>query len=81
MLVILVFLWYNMCTMGIKRKFNSLLEQISYEYEENGRFTTHIPSHHVYYIRAALKERTGQNFSVEDIEKALVAEGLSEYVR
>ena len=76
-----MFLWYNMCTMGIKRKFNSLLEQISYEYEENGRFTTHIPSHHVYYIRAALKERTGQNFSVEDIEKALVAEGLSEYVR
>ena len=81
MLGIQVFLWYNMCTMGIKRKFNSLLEQISYEYEENGRFTTHIPSHHVYYIRAALKERTGQNFSVEDIEKALVAEGLSEYVR
>ena len=70
-----------MCTMGIKRKFNSLLEQISYEYEENGRFTTHIPSHHVYYIRAALQERTGQDFSVEDIERALVAEGLSEYVR
>ena len=67
--------------MRIKRKFNSLLEQISYEYEENGRFTTHIPSHHVYYIRAALQERTGQDFSVEDIERALVAEGLSEYVR
>ena len=67
--------------MSIKRKFNSLLEQISYEYSENGRFTTHIPSHHVYYIRAALQERTGQDFSVEDIEKALVAEGLSEYVR
>jgi hypothetical protein len=67
--------------MRIKRKFNSLLEQISYEYSENGRFTTHIPSHHVYYIRAALQERTGQDFSVEDIERALVAEGLSEYVR
>ena len=64
-----------------KRQFNSLLEQISAEYEEKGRFTTHIPSHHVYYIRAALKERTGQDFSVEDIEKSLVAEGLSEYVR
>ena len=64
-----------------KRQFNSLLEQISAEYEEKGRFTTQIPSHHVYYIRAALKERTGQDFSVEDIEKSLVAEGLSEYVR
>jgi len=67
--------------MSIKRKFTSSSEKISYEYSENVRFTTHIPSHHVYYIRAALKERTGQNFSVEDIEKALVAEGLSEYVR
>ena len=76
-----MFLWYNMCTMAIRREFNSILEQISHEYEENGRFTTHIPSHHVYYIRAALKERTGQDFSVEDIEKALVAEGLSQYVR
>ena len=60
--------------------YNSLLEQICYEYEKYGRFKTHIPSHHVYYIRAALKERTGRNFSVEDIEKALVAEGLSQYV-
>ena len=62
-------------------KYNSLLEQISYEYNEYGRFKTHIPSHTVYYVRAALKERTGQDFSVEDIEKSLVAEGLSEYVR
>ena len=60
--------------------YNSLLEQICYEYEKYGRFKTHIPSHHVYYIRAALKERTGKNFSVEEIEKALVAEGLSQYV-
>jgi hypothetical protein len=74
-------MWYNMYIIIKKRQYNSLLEQISAEYEEKGRFTTHIPSHHVYYIRAALKERTGQNFSVEDIEKALVAEGLSEYVR
>ena len=66
-----------MCIMG---NYNSLLEQISYEYEKYGRFKTHIPSHHVYYIRAALKERTGKNFSVEEIEKALVAEGLSQYV-
>ncbi len=60
--------------------YNSLLEQICYEYEKYGRFKTHIPSHHVYYIRAALKERTGKNFSVEEIERALVAEGLSQYV-
>ena len=59
---------------------HSILEQISYEYERYGRFKTHIPSHHVYYIRAALKERTGKDFSVEEIESALVAEGLSKYV-
>ena len=66
--------------MAIKEKYGSLLEQISYEYEKYGRFKTHIPSHHVYYIRAALKERTGKDFSVEEIESALVAEGLSKYV-
>ena len=66
--------------MCIMSNYNSLLEQICYEYEKYGRFKTHIPSHHVYYIRAALKERTGKNFSVEEIEKALVAEGLSQYV-
>jgi|TARA_R100001129_G_scaffold170789_1_gene140529 hypothetical protein len=66
--------------MFIMSDYNSLLEQICYEYEKYGRFKTHIPSHHVYYIRAALKERTGKNFSVEEIEKALVAEGLSQYV-
>ena len=48
--------------------------------EKYGRFKTHIPSHHVIYIRAALKGRTGKDFSVEDIEKALVAEGMSQYV-
>ena len=62
-----------------KAKFNSILEQISYEYEQYGRFKTHIPSHHVYYVRAALKERTGRDFSVEDVEKALVAEGMLRY--
>lgn len=66
--------------MCIMSNYNSLLEQICYEYEKYGRFKTHIPSHHVYYIRAALKERTGKNFSVEEIERALVAEGLSQYV-
>ncbi len=66
--------------MFIMSDYNSLLEQICYEYEKYGRFKTHIPSHHVYYIRAALKERTGKNFSVEEIERALVAEGLSQYV-
>ena len=66
--------------MSVKAKFNSLLEQISYEYERYVRFKTHIPSHHVYYIRAALKERTGKDFSVEEIEKALIAEGMSQYV-
>ena len=62
-----------------KAEYNSILEQISYEYEQYGRFKTHIPSHHVYYVRAALKERTGQDFSVEDGEKALVAEGKLRY--
>ena len=66
--------------MFIMSDYNSLLEQICYEYEKYGRFKTHIRSLHVYYIRAALKERTGKNFSVEEIEKALVAEGLSQYV-
>ena len=58
---------------------NSILEQISYEYNEFGRFKTHIPSHTVYYVRAALKERTGQDFSIEDVENALVAEGMLQY--
>ena len=68
----------------MKRKrmeYNSVLEQISHEYEQYGRFKTHIPSHHVYYVRAALRERTGQDFSVEDVEKALVAEGKLRYGR
>ena len=73
-------MWYNIYRMSVKAKFNSLLEQISYEYERYWRFKTHIPSHHVYYIRAALKERTGKDFSVEEIEKALIAEGMSQYV-
>tara|TARA_R100001082_G_scaffold89843_1_gene56329 strand:+ start:711 stop:929 length:219 start_codon:yes stop_codon:yes gene_type:complete len=60
-------------------EYNSLLEQISYEYNEYGRFKTHIPSHTVYYVRAALKERTGQDFSIEDVENALVAEGMLQY--
>ena len=60
-------------------EYNSILEQISHEYEQYGRFKTHIPSHHVYYVRAALRERTGQDFSVEDVEKALVAEGKLRY--
>ena len=55
------------------------MEQISYEYNEYGRFKTHIPSHTVYYVRAALKERTGQDFSIEDVENALVAEGMLQY--
>ena len=59
--------------------YNSLLEQISYEYNQYGRFRTHIPSHVVYYARAALKERTGQDFSIEDVENALVAEGMLQY--
>ena len=66
--------------MSYTPKFSSLLEQVCYEYERYGRFKTHIPSHHVIYIRAALKGRTGKDFSVEDIEKALVAEGMSQYV-
>ena len=60
-------------------KYNSLLEQISYEYNEYGRFKTHIPSHTVYYVRAALKKRTGQDFSIEDVKNALVAEGMLQY--
>ena len=60
-------------------KYNSLLEQISYEYNQYGRFRTHIPSHVGYYARAALKERTGQDFSIEDVENALVAEGMLRY--
>ena len=69
-----------MYIMTVQPKFGSLLEQICYEYEKYGRVKTHIPSHHVIYIRAALKGRTGKDFSVEDIEKALVAEGMSQYV-
>ena len=38
-----------------------------------------MPSHTVYYVRAALKERTGQDFSIEDVENALVAEGMLRY--
>jgi len=65
--------------MAKKRKYGSLLEQISAEYERYGHYRAHIPSHHVYYIRAALKERTGKDFSVEDVEKALVAEDMLPY--
>lgn len=67
--------------MSKKRKYSSLLEQLCAEYEEHGHYSVHIPSHTVYYVRAALKERTGQDFSVEDVEKALVAEGFIQYER
>ena len=62
-----------------KRKYGSLLEQLCAEYEVNGQYKVHIPSHHVYYVGAALEERTGKTFSVEDVEKALVAEKLLPY--
>jgi thiamine monophosphate synthase len=65
--------------MAKKHRYSSLLEQLCAEYEAYGHYKVHIPSHHVYYVRAALKERTGITFSVEDVEKALVAEDLLPY--
>jgi len=65
--------------MSKKQRHGSLLEQLCAEYEAYGHYKVHIPSHTVYYVRAALKERTGKDFSVEDVEKALVAEGFLEY--
>ena len=67
--------------MNKKRKYASLLEQVCSEYGTQGYYNAHVPSHHVYYVRAALKERTGKDFSIEDVEKALVAEGFLEYER
>tara|TARA_Y100000004_G_C8854040_1_gene386012 strand:+ start:196 stop:402 length:207 start_codon:yes stop_codon:yes gene_type:complete len=67
--------------MSKKQRHGSLLEQLCAEYEAYGHYKVHIPSHTVYYVRAALKERTGKDFSVEDVEKALVAEGFLEYER
>ena len=62
-----------------KRQHGSKLEQLCAEYEIYGQYKVHVPSHHVYYVRAALEERTGETFSVEDVEKALVAEGKLRY--
>ena len=67
--------------MSKKQRHGSLLEQLCAEYEAYGHYNVHVPSHTVYYVRAALKERTGKDFSVEDVEKALVAEGFLEYER
>jgi len=67
--------------MSKKQRHGSLLEQLCAEYEAYGHYKVHVPSHTVYYVRAALKERTGKDFSVEDVEKALVAEGFLEYER
>jgi hypothetical protein len=64
-----------------KQRHGSVLEQLCAEYEAYGHYKVHVPSHTVYYVRAALKERTGKDFSVEDVEKALVAEGFLEYER
>ena len=64
-----------------KQRHGSILEQLCAEYEAYGHYKVHVPSHTVYYVRAALKERTGKVFSVEDVEKALVAEGFLEYER
>ena len=64
-----------------KQRHGSILEQLCAEYEAYGHYKVHIPSHTAYYVRAALKERTGKDFSVEDVEKALVAEGFLEYER
>ena len=64
-----------------KQRHGSILEQLCAEYEAYGHYKVHVPSHTVYYVRAALKERTGKDFSVEDVEKALVAEGFLEYER
>ena len=62
-----------------KRQHGSKLEQLCAEYEIYGQYKVHVPSHHVYYVRAALEERTGETFSVEDVEKALVAEDMLPY--
>ena len=72
-------LWYNIYTMVKKRQYGSKLEQMCAEYETYGQYKVHVPSHHVYYVRAALEERTGKTFSVEDVEKALVAEDMLPY--
>ena len=44
--------------MNKKRKYASLLEQVCSEYGTQGYYNAHVPSHHVYYVRAGLKERT-----------------------
>ena len=62
-----------------KQRYNSLLEQLCAEYEAYGHYKVRIPNHHAYYVRAALEDRTGPTFSVEDVEKALVAEGMLPY--
>ena len=67
--------------MSKKQRHGSVLEQLCAEYEAYGHYKVHVPSHHAYYVRSALKERTGKDFSVEDVEKALVAEGFLEYER
>ena len=37
--------------------------------------TIHIPHSDVYYVRAALYGHTGVEFSLEDVEAAMLAEG------
>jgi len=54
----------------------SVLEQVYLCLQDGTPLDTiHIPHSDVYYVRAALYKHTGVEFSLEDVEAAMIAEG------
>ena len=47
---------------------------------EFGLGTFHVPHSSVFYVREALKNRTGTLFSLHEVESAMIAEGWREEV-
>jgi|TARA_R100001510_G_C7641522_1_gene199125 hypothetical protein len=54
---------------------NSVLEDFYRAIKENRLDTLHIPHSDVFFVRSALRERTGHTYPLQQIESAMRAEG------
>jgi|TARA_R110000787_G_scaffold284920_2_gene399314 hypothetical protein len=57
--------------------YNDLTLEAFYDSVANYKARVKLPHHDVVYVRAALRERTGEIFSYEQVHNALKAEGWS----
>jgi|TARA_R110000824_G_scaffold47317_1_gene134827 hypothetical protein len=57
--------------------YNDLTLEAFYDSVANHKARVKLPHHDVVYVRAALRKRTGETFSYEQVHNALKAEGWS----